>query len=85
MVLFGAMSDNSHTLNGEGGGGEGVAAVDGKLLTSKPADVVDGWKRVAQINMKAIEQVCGCVFVDSFLATKANYCIARGCGWVIIG
>ena len=63
MVLVGAMSDNSHTLNGEGGGGEGVATIDGKPLTSKPADVVDGWKRVAQINMKAIEQVCGGVVV----------------------
>ena len=53
------MSDRDRALNGERGGG-GVASVD---RPPKPGDVVDGWKRFAQINMKAIEQVCVCVCV----------------------
>ena len=50
----------SSVLNGGGGGGSTAASA---VVMSQPADVVDGWKRVAQINMKAREQVwCGVVF-----------------------
>ena len=49
------MSDKAGVINGVDGGGE-----EGPSLNAKPqsVDIVDGWKRVAQINMKAIQQVC---------------------------
>lgn len=45
------MTDKAGVLNGGG-----VAAVGG-ARDSQPADVMDSWKRVAQINMKALELV----------------------------
>ena len=45
----------SRALNGGGVGGD-VAAVGG-ANASQPPDVMDSWKRVAQINMKALERV----------------------------
>ena len=52
MIIVGAMSDKAGVINGGGGGG--VASVN---PPPQSVDIVDGWKRVAQINMKAIEQV----------------------------
>ena len=46
------MTDKAGVLNGGG-----VAAAVGGARDSQPADVMDSWKRVAQINMKALELV----------------------------
>ena len=45
------MTDKARVLNGGGGG---VATVGGAKAT-QPTDVMDSWKRVTQINMKALE------------------------------
>ena len=42
------MSESTHVLNG--GGGVATAHHESNVI-------VDGWKRVAHINMKALEQV----------------------------
>ena len=52
---YAVMTDTAHVLNGGGGG---VATVGG-AKPGQSVDIVDGWKRVAQINMKAREQQVG--------------------------
>ena len=47
------MTDKAMVLNGGGGGVATVGGANG----SQPPDVMDSWKRVAQINMKALELV----------------------------
>ena len=49
------MTDKARVLNGGGGG---VATVGGAKAT-QPTDVMDNWKRVTQINMKALELQVG--------------------------
>ena len=46
------MTDKAHVLNGAGGG---VVVVGG--TKSVQPEVVDSWKRAAQMNMKALELV----------------------------
>ena len=49
------MSDKAGVINGVDGGEEEGTSFN---ATPQSVDIVDGWKRVAQINMKAIQQVC---------------------------
>ena len=53
------MTEKSGVINGVGEGGEEAATLN---ATPQSVDVVDEWKRVAQINMKAIQQVCTCIW-----------------------
>ena len=46
------MTDKARVLNGGGGG---VSTVVGGAKGSQPTEVVDSWKRAAQMNMKALE------------------------------